>query len=260
VKGEEPWLPRRNQAYLGVLVDDLITKGVTEPYRMFTSRAEYRLQLREDNADLRLTEVGRRLGLVDDARWAAFNRHREALAREVERLRATWVRPALVPAADAERLVGRALEHEYNLAELLRRPGVGFDQVAELAAVSRPDEPHVSRETLRKELGEGDADRVIEQVEISLRYAGYIDKQNEEVERTAAYEALKLPDDLDYAKVTALSFEVRQTLSRHRPATLGQASRMSGVTPAAVSLLLIHLKKGRFKGFGRDDAPLDAAA
>ena len=260
VKGEGPWLPRRDQAYLGVLVDDLITKGVTEPYRMFTSRAEYRLQLREDNADLRLTEAGRRLGLVDDVRWDAFSRHRDALAREVERLRATWVRPAVVPAADAERLVGKALEHEYSLAELLRRPGVGFDAVAELAAIARPDEAHVSRETLRTELGESDADRVIEQAEISLRYAGYIDKQNEEVERTAAYEALKLPDDLDYAKVTALSFEVRQALARHRPATLGQASRMSGVTPAAVSLLLIHLKKGRFKGFARDDAPLDAAA
>ena len=266
VRGQAPWLPRRDQAYLGVLVDDLIAKGVTEPYRMFTSRAEYRLQLREDNADLRLTEEGRRLGLVDDVRWDAFSRKRDALARELERLRSTWVRPALVPAPDAERLVGKALEHEYSLAELLRRPGVGFDQVAELAAIARPGEG-VSRETLRAEFGVSEADLLIEQAEIGLKYAGYIDKQNEDVGRAAHYEHLKLPDDLDYAQVSALSYEVRQTLSRQRPATLGLASRMAGVTPAAVSLLLIHLKKGRFQGFARTDraktedvVPQDAAA
>ena len=261
VSGQAPWLPRRDQAYLGVLVDDLIAKGVTEPYRMFTSRAEYRLQLREDNADLRLTEEGRRLGLVDDARWDAFSRKRDALARELERLRSTWLRPALVPAVEAERLVGKALEHEYSLAELLRRPGVGYDQVAELAAIARPGEG-VSRETLRAEFGEREADLLIEQAEIGLKYAGYIDKQNEDVDRAAHYEHLKLPADLDYGQVTALSYEVRQTLSRQRPATLGLASRMPGVTPAAVSLLLIHLKKGRFQGFGRADRPKteDAAA
>jgi tRNA uridine 5-carboxymethylaminomethyl modification enzyme len=242
------WLPRRDQAYLGVLVDDLVTKGVTEPYRMFTSRAEYRLQLREDNADLRLTPVGRQLGLVDDRRWAAFCLKRERLERELQRLRASWVRPATVPAADAERFLGKALEHEYSLAELLRRPGVGFDQVSELARLAAlPDA--VSRETLRGEMGEVEADAVIEQAEITLKYAGYIDKQNDEVERAAHFEQLKLPEELDYAQVTALSFEVRQKLARHRPATLGQASRISGVTPAAVSLLLVHLKKGRFKGF-----------
>jgi tRNA uridine 5-carboxymethylaminomethyl modification enzyme len=248
VLGREPWLPRRDQAYLGVLVDDLVTKGVTEPYRMFTSRAEYRLQLREDNADLRLTPAGRELGLVDDARWAAFETKRERLERELQRLRSTWLRPATAPAEAAVRLLGKALEHEYSLADLLRRPGVGFDAVAELAATSGQG---VSRETLRAEWGAAEADAVIEQAEIGIKYAGYIGKQNEEVERAAGLESLKLPDDLDYAQVTALSFEVRQKLERHRPETLGQASRISGVTPAAISLLLVHVKKGRFKGFAR---------
>jgi tRNA uridine 5-carboxymethylaminomethyl modification enzyme len=258
VKGEAPWTPRRDQAYLGVLVDDLVTQGVTEPYRMFTSRAEYRLQLREDNADARLTETGRRLGLVDDARWAAFNRKRDAVSRETEKLKSTWVHPALLPAADAERLLGKALEHEHSLIDLLRRPGVGYDTVAEVARIARPslqDEAGVSRETLVAELGEPLARSVIEQVEIATKYAGYIDKQVEEVERAAAYEHLALPADLDYAQVSALSHEVRQKLGRHRPATLGQASRISGVTPAAISLLLVHLKKRRFKGFAANDKP-----
>ena len=259
VLGREPWLPRRDQAYLGVLVDDLVTKGVTEPYRMFTSRAEYRLQLREDNADLRLTAQGRALGLVDDVRWAAFETKRERLERELQRLRATWVRPATVPAADAERLVGKALEHEYNLADLLRRPGVGWDEAAAIAAIAH-ESRSVSRETLRAEWGCQEADTVIEQAEIAVKYAGYIDKQNDEVERASALEHLKLPDELDYNQVAALSFEVRQKLSRHRPATLGQASRISGVTPAAVSLLLVHLKKGRFKGFASPDRAQDEAA
>ncbi len=255
VLGREPWLPRRDQAYLGVLVDDLVTKGVTEPYRMFTSRAEYRLQLREDNADLRLTEMGRALGLVDDERWAAFERKRERLAREQERLRSTWVRPATVPAAEAERWLGKALEHEYNLADLLRRPGVDFDAVSAVAAVAGHT---VSRETLRAEWGVREADAVIEQVEVGIKYAGYIDKQIEEVERATALETMKLPPDLDYGQVTALSFEVRQKLARHRPETLGQASRISGVTPAAISLLLVHLKKGRLKARAGDAQP-DAA-
>jgi len=253
VQGREPWLPRRDQAYLGVLVDDLVTKGVTEPYRMFTSRAEFRLQLREDNADLRLTETGRSLGLVDDRRWGAFSRKRERLEREQQRLRATWVRPATLPGADAERLLGKALEHEYSLADLLRRPGVGFDAVWSAAAIAQAVDP-VSRETLRAEFGTLEADAVIEQLEIAVKYAGYIDKQIDEVGRSAHFEQMKLPDDLDYAQVSALSFEVRQTLSRQRPATLGQASRMSGVTPAAISLLLVHLKKRRFKGFTQHEA------
>ena len=257
VKGLEPWLPRRDEAYLGVLVDDLVTKGVTEPYRMFTSRAEYRLQLREDNADLRLTEAGRTLGLVGDERWSAFNLKRERLERELQRLRSTWVRPATVPAADAERLLGKALEHEYPLADLLRRPGIGFDAVAEVARIA--GQADVSRETLRTEWGQRAADEVIEQAEIGIRYSGYIDKQIDEVQRTLAFEDLKLPADLDYAQVAALSFEVRQKLTRHRPATLGQAARISGVTPAAISLLLVHLKKGRFKGFVGDPSVESAA-
>ncbi|MBI2733229.1 MAG: tRNA uridine-5-carboxymethylaminomethyl(34) synthesis enzyme MnmG [Aquabacterium sp.] len=274
-QGREPWMPRRDQAYLGVLVDDLITKGVTEPYRMFTSRAEFRLQLREDNADMRLTEIGRELGLVDDVRWAAFNRKRDAVSRETERLRSTWVRPATLPAADAERLLGKALEREYNLADLLRRPGVDYDQVCEAGriaaerhaairaeagktastegAVSRETRGPVDRAGMHAELGEALAEAVVEQVEISIKYAGYIDKQNDEVERAAYYESLKLPEELDYMQVSALSIEARQKLSKHRPETLGQASRISGITPAAISLLLIHLKKGRFKGFAAND-------
>jgi tRNA uridine 5-carboxymethylaminomethyl modification enzyme len=257
-QGREPLTLRRDQAYLGVLVDDLITKGVTEPYRMFTSRAEFRLQLREDNADARLTELGRTLGLVDDARWDAFNRKRDAVAQETERLKTTWVHPAILPAEAAERLLGKAIEREYSLADLLRRPGVHYDTVAEVAALARP-EAGVSRGTRVAELGESLAAAVLEQVEIAIKYAGYIDKQVEEVNRAQALDHLKLPAELDYGQVTALSFEVRQKLSRHRPETLGQAARISGVTPAAISLLLVHLKKKRFKGFGGDNPGHDAS-
>jgi len=247
-RGEGAWLPGRDEAYLGVLVDDLITKGVSEPYRMFTSRAEHRLKLREDNADLRLTEEGRRLGLVEDARWEAFNRKREAFFREEARLRATWVRPATLPAEHAERLLGRALEHEYSLADLLRRPNLDFDAVVEAGRLAAgAGGKTVSRETLRGELGRDLADTVIEQLEISIRYAGYIDKQQEAVDRAQQYEDFKLPPDLDYREVPALGHEVTEKLQTQRPETLGQASRISGVTPAAVSLLLVHLKRGRHK-------------
>ncbi|MBP6902756.1 MAG: tRNA uridine-5-carboxymethylaminomethyl(34) synthesis enzyme MnmG [Burkholderiaceae bacterium] len=260
-QGREPLRLGRDQAYLGVLVDDLITKGISEPYRMFTSRAEFRLQLREDNADLRLTALGRQAGLVDDRRWAAFERKREALERQQQRLQSGWVHPGILPAETAERLLGKAIEREYTLADLLRRPGIGYDAVVELARAARPDlGAAVSRETLLAEL-EGDkelAGAVIEQVEIATKYAGYIGKQSDEVERAAHYEHLALPAELDYSQVTALSHEVRQKLSRHRPETLGQASRISGITPAAVSLLLVHLKKRRFKGFA--EAPQAAAA
>ena len=249
VREESAWLPRRDQAYLGVLVDDLITKGVNEPYRMFTSRAEFRLQLREDNADMRLTEVGRHMGLITDARWDAFNCKRDAVSRETQRLQSTWVNPGKLPAVDAVRLLGKAIEHEYSLADLLRRPAVGFDAVTAAAQAANSTDI-VSRETLRAELGDLLADSVIEQIEISIKYAGYIDKQVEEVERVAHYENLALPAGFDYSQVPALSFEVRQTLSKQRPATLGLASRMSGVTPAAISLLLVHLKKSRSEGFG----------
>ncbi|WP_372661039.1 tRNA uridine-5-carboxymethylaminomethyl(34) synthesis enzyme MnmG [Hydrogenophaga sp.] len=246
-RGEASWLPGRSEAYLGVLVDDLITKGVTEPYRMFTSRAEYRLQLREDNADMRLTEAGRRMGLVDDARWDAFSRKRDAVSRETERLKATWVNPRNLPAAESERVLGKAIEHEHNLFDLLRRPGVHYAELMGMAGQTsgaHEQVPAVSRETL------GDLyEPVLEQVEIAAKYSGYIDRQIDEVQRAAHYEDLKLPPDLDYLQVTALSFEARQKLHQHRPETLGQASRLSGITPASMSLLLIHLKKGGFKGF-----------
>ena len=252
-QGKAAWLPRRDEAYLGVLVDDLVTQGVTEPYRMFTSRAEFRLQLREDNADMRLTEQGRAMGLVDDARWDAFSRKRDAVSRETERLKSTWVNPRILEAAESERVLGKAIEREYNLFDLLRRPGVSYPVLMGMgegrwAPAAKPDDqdarPVVSRETL----GELH-DAVVEQVEIAAKYSGYIDRQKDEVERAAHYEHLKLPSDLDYAQVTALSFEARQKLAKHRPETLGQASRISGITPASISLLMIHLKKGGFKGF-----------
>ncbi|MES2785451.1 MAG: tRNA uridine-5-carboxymethylaminomethyl(34) synthesis enzyme MnmG [Pseudomonadota bacterium] len=242
-RGEEAWLPRRDEAYLGVLVDDLISKGVTEPYRMFTSRAEFRLQLREDNADMRLTEAGRKLGLVDDARWANFNRKRDAVSRETQRLRSIWISPQNLPASESERVLGKAIDHEYNLAELLRRPEITY------AALMSLDEgalasPSVSRDALG-ELFEP----VVEQLEIAAKYSGYIERQKDEIERSAHYENMKLPQDLNYLEVPALSIEVRQKLQKHRPETLGLASRVSGVTPAAISLLLVYLKKRRVKGF-----------
>jgi tRNA uridine 5-carboxymethylaminomethyl modification enzyme len=251
-QGKEAWLPGRDEAYLGVLVDDLITKGVTEPYRMFTSRAEYRLQLREDNADMRLTEAGRRLGLVDDARWDAFNRKRDAIVRENARLAAIWVSPQNLAAAESERVLGKAIEHEHNLADLLRRPNVGYAALMSLSAGAHAN-PDVSRETLGELL-----EPVVEQIEIAAKYSGYIERQKDEVARAAAYEHLKLPADLDYMQVAALSIEVRQKLNKHRPETLGLASRISGVTPAAVSLLLVHLKKTKFREFG--DKPANNAA
>jgi tRNA uridine 5-carboxymethylaminomethyl modification enzyme len=233
----DAWTPRRDEAYLGVLVDDLITQGVQEPYRMFTSRAEYRLSLREDNADLRLTEIGRQLGCVGDAQWAQFEKKREAVALEMERLRSTWVNPRILSDAEAERVVGKAIEREYALADLLRRPNVTYDELMTLKGIDGQDlgGPGVPDETVK------------EQVEIQVKYAGYIDRQAREVERHEHSENLKLPADLDYLDVQALSMEVRQKLNQHRPETFGQASRIAGVTPAALSLLLVHLKKGGMK-------------
>ena len=250
-RGDGPWVPSRDQAYLGVLVDDLITKGVTEPYRMFTSRAEFRLQLREDNADMRLTEVGRQMGLVDDARWDAFCRKRDAVSRETERLKSIWINPRNLPAEETERVLGKAIEREYNLGDLLRRPGIRHADLMSLAQgrfVSAELEAldPVSRET------------VVEQVEIAAKYAGYIGRQRDEVQRASYYENLRLPEALDYMQISALSIEVRQKLSRQRPETLGQASRISGITPAAISLLLIHLKRGRFSGFATEDTQVAA--
>ena len=256
-KGDAPWTPGRDEAYLGVLVDDLITKGVTEPYRMFTSRAEFRLQLREDNADARLTETGRKLGLVDDARWDAFSRKRDAVSVETERLRSIWVSPKNLAQAEAERVLGKAMEHEYNLGDLLRRPDVSYAGLMSLdgGRFANPELPavaNVSRETQGDDAGvcqDVFVATVIEQVEITAKYSGYIDRQKEEVSRAAHFESLVLPPELDYMQVTALSIEARQRLSKQRPETLGQASRMSGITPATISLLMIHLKRGNFGGF-----------
>ncbi len=240
------WLPRRDEAYLGVLVDDLITKGVTEPYRMFTSRAEFRLMLREDNADMRLTEKGRELGLVGDARWDAFNRKRDAVSRETQRLRSIWVNPNNLAVAEAERVLGKAIEREYNLADLLRRPDVSYAGLMSLEG-GKYANPELAAEMAASDDMADMMKSVIEQIEITAKYAGYIDLQKVEVERAAHYENLKLPPDLDYLQVSALSFEARQTLTKHRPETLGLASRLSGITPATVSLLLVHLKKNLWK-------------
>ena len=247
-QGREPWTPRRDEAYLGVLVDDLVTQGVQEPYRMFTSRAEYRLSLREDNADLRLTEIGRQLGCVSDAQWEVFERRREAIARELERLKSTWVNPKMIAETEAERVLGKAIEREYALTDLLRRPNVSYGSLMSLTGIDgqRFDNPELDP-------------AVAEQVEIQIKYAGYIDRQAKEVERHEHYEAMKLPDDLDYMSVRALSIEVRQKLQKHRPETLGQASRIAGVTPAAISLLLVHLKKGGFRQFASANDNSDAA-
>lgn len=225
--GKETWSPGRDQAYLGVMVDDLITRGVSEPYRMFTSRAEYRLLLREDNADLRLTDIGRQLGVVDDVRWASFSAKRDAVAKEKERLKSTWVNPRIVDTASAERVLGQAMEREYTLLDLLRRPQVSYQSLLSLPGA-----------------GEGVSDQqVAEQVEIQAKYQGYIERQQEEIERHHHYEALRLLPDMDYSKVHGLSIEVRQKLEQHKPETLGQAARISGVTPAAISLLLVYLKR-----------------
>jgi tRNA uridine 5-carboxymethylaminomethyl modification enzyme len=246
---QDTWVPARDEAYLGVLVDDLITKGVTEPYRMFTSRAEFRLQLREDNADARLTETGRKLGLVDDARWDAFSRKRDAVSRETERLRSIWVSPQNLVASESERVLGKSIEHEYNLADLLRRPGIGY------AALMSLDGGKFTNASLPVVEPDSFVQSVVEQVEIAAKYSGYIDRQKDEVVRAAHYENLRLPPELDYLQVTALSIEARQRLTKLRPETLGQASRLSGITPASISLLLIHLKKGGFKGFASHAAP-----
>jgi tRNA uridine 5-carboxymethylaminomethyl modification enzyme len=228
VRGEAAWCPQRHEAYLGVLVDDLITRGVSEPYRMFTSRAEYRLMLREDNADLRLTEIGRRLGLVDDARWDVYCHKRSAIAREQERLELLWVTPKSVHEADAIRVFGKPIEREYSFATLLRRPNVSYRSLMTL--------PNAGNGVLD--------DLVAEQVETQAKYQGYINRQRDEVERRVEQEHLKLPAELDYCAVRGLSKEVQQKLERQRPETLGQAARISGITPAAISLLLVHLKRG----------------
>ncbi|MDN5843876.1 MAG: tRNA uridine-5-carboxymethylaminomethyl(34) synthesis enzyme MnmG [Alcaligenaceae bacterium] len=235
VRDQDPWLPQRHEAYLGVLTDDLVTKGVTEPYRMFTSRAEYRLSLREDNADMRLTEIGRELGLVGDRRWDCFNRKRDQITTEIQRLRTCWVNPKVVQAHQAEALFGHQLEHEYSMFDLLKRPQVSY---RDLMTLSDPEGEPLAGPGLGEQT-------YIEQVEIEVKYAGYVARQREEIERQAAQASQEIPEDFDYDVVTGLSIEVRQRLKLARPATVGQASRVSGVTPAAVSLLLVYLKRRR---------------
>ena len=232
IREQDPLLLRREQAYLGVLVDDLITKGVNEPYRMFTSRAEYRLQLREDNADMRLTEDGHKIGLVGEEQWRMFNEKREAIEREIQRLKTTWYTPQKLAEEEQLRVFGQKLSREANLHDLLRRPNLDYAALMTL--------PDAQPETAL-------ADSVVEQVEIQVKYQGYIDRQNEEIDSRRDIETLKLPDDIDYSKVKGLSAEVQQKLNQHKPETVGQASRISGVTPAAVALLMVHLKRG-FKG------------
>ncbi|WJF90347.1 tRNA uridine-5-carboxymethylaminomethyl(34) synthesis enzyme MnmG [Paraburkholderia bonniea] len=251
VQGKEAWCPRRDQAYLGVLVDDLVTQGVSEPYRMFTSRAEYRLSLREDNADMRLTEMGRELGVVDDLRWDSFNRKRDAVSRETARLRATWVNPKTLSADEAIALLGKPIEHEYNLADLLRRPGVTYEGVCGLlGGTCGPEVSLADEEVLLAQIKE--------QIEIGIKYQGYIERQAGEIERNESHENTRLPHELNYADVRGLSFEACQKLTEFRPETIGQASRISGITPAAISLLMVHLKRG---GLGRrnvrpDESPV----
>ncbi|WP_338846459.1 tRNA uridine-5-carboxymethylaminomethyl(34) synthesis enzyme MnmG [Massilia sp. W12] len=237
----EAWIPARSEAYLGVMVDDLVTQGVMEPYRMFTSRAEYRLSLREDNADIRLTEIGRKLGCVSDAQWDVFCRKRDAIAKESERLRSTWINPRIISKEEASRVFGKPIEHEYNLADLLARPNIRYSDLMSLQGLQG--------EALA---GPGlEASEITEQIEIQIKYAGYIERQAREIERHENHENLRLPADLDYMSIQALSIEVRQKLAKQKPETLGQASRISGVTPAAISLLLVFLKKrGLYAGKG----------
>ena len=232
----EQWTPSRTTSYLGVMVGDLTTKGVTEPYRMFTSRAEYRLSLREDNADARLSETAHKLGLLSEEKWARYARKHEAVQREIERLKSTWVNPMIVSQADCERVLGKKIEREYSLAQLLSRPNTVYE---ELMTLKKADGSLVSDQKL------GDAAQV-EQVDIAMKYSGYIERQKSEIAKTTANEELRIPSDIDYDTVGGLSFEVRQKLKAMRPETLGQAGRISGVTPAAVSLLLIHLKRRQF--------------
>ncbi|MFH4416321.1 MAG: tRNA uridine-5-carboxymethylaminomethyl(34) synthesis enzyme MnmG [Neisseriaceae bacterium] len=234
VRGEAPWTPARDEAYMGVLVDDLLTKGVTEPYRMFTSRAEYRLQLREDNADQRLTEKGYQMGLVGQMQWQAYLDKQERIERELQLLRNSWVSPQRIPIEEQCRVLGTTIDHEYSLAQLLKRPCVTYAQLAEWRHTKESEEKLSLEE--------------IEQIEIQLKYQGYIERQKEEVIKSRQWDECKLPVDLDYEHIRGLSNEVRQKLAQFRPQTIGQASRISGVTPAAVMLLLVHAKKG----FGRE--------
>lgn len=255
VQGREQWTPRRDEAYLGVLVDDLTSKGVAEPYRMFTSRAEYRLSLREDNADQRLTPIGRKLGLVDDIRWKAFSEKREAVEQEKQRLRSTWINPKIVAQAEAERVLHKGIDREYNLYDLLKRPDVSYQDLSTLSKEN-------GERALSNPLQQND---LVSQLEIEVKYAGYVLRQQAEVERGAGNESIRLPEDFDYSGVNGLSKEVQQKLNTHKPETIGQAGRIQGITPAAISLLLVHLKKrdllnkAKSATHSSDDAPEQVA-
>jgi tRNA uridine 5-carboxymethylaminomethyl modification enzyme len=246
VQEQEAWIPRRDEAYLGVLVDDMTTRGVTEPYRMFTSRAEYRLSLREDNADLRLTGIGRRLGCVDDSRWERFSRKRDAISGEIARLKSTWVHPGCLDAGQSAALFGKPLEREHSLFDLLRRPGVRHAQILSLrrTEVKSDDQP----------IHDVTDDKISQQVEISAKYDGYIARQLGEVARQAANETTRIPEDFDYATIRGLSIEVRQKFQSVRPHTVAQAARISGVTPAAISLLHVFLRR-HFREHGPGEKP-----
>lgn len=232
--GKTPWSPQRDQAYIGVLIDDLITRGTNEPYRMFTSRAEYRLNLREDNADLRLTAIGREYGLVDDYRWQNFNQYRDSLNKEQARLQSAWAQPGKLNDEKMRTILGKPLLHETRLYDLLKRPEVGYEQLVDLMNLEQP---------LTDE-------RIVGQLEIQARYSGYIDRQQMEINRQRRHESEKIPADFNYMLVPSLSTEVQQKLAQHRPETIGQASRISGMTPAAISLLLVYLKKYRGRKAG----------
>jgi tRNA uridine 5-carboxymethylaminomethyl modification enzyme len=242
-KEKEPFVLRRDQAYVGVLIDDLVTKGVTEPYRMFTSRAEYRLSLREDNADWRLTEMGRELGIVDDKRWDIFSRKRDLVEAEVQRLKSTWVNPKMLDTLLAADTLGKNIEREYLLSDLLKRPNVTYESLMQLK--------YAPGHSMPTGLEPGEA---ADQVEVQVKYEGYINRQHDEIQRAQSHDAQQIPDNIDYGAITSLSFEVRQKFKQHRPQTIGQASRISGVTPAAISLLLIHLKRHQYGRIASDEA------
>jgi tRNA uridine 5-carboxymethylaminomethyl modification enzyme len=242
VKGEKPWVPQRHEAYMGVMIDDLVTKGVTEPYRLFTGRAEYRLQLREDNADQRLTEIGRKLGVVTDDRWEAYSKKKEAIDLYKQKMASTWINPKMISQEDAIANLGTEMIKEYNLADLLKRPNIKMENISKLVSIAGLDQS-LTVEKMNEIYGVEQAKAIYEQVEIHNKYSGYIDRQNQDIEKLMESENIKLPLDFNYSEIEALSTEVKQKLNKYKPENLGQASRISGVTPAAVSLLLIYMKK-----------------
>lgn len=250
VRGEASWSPERHDAYMGVMIDDLSLKGITEPYRMFTSRAEFRLHLREDNADIRLTEIGRKLGLIDDHRWEVYCRKQEAVKEIQENVKNTWINPGNVSQEEAETVLGTKVPHELTLGDILKRPGMSFEQMMKLSAAQKAL-PQYRKEELDSVFGEELSSSITEQVVISFKYAGYINKQQEEINKLNEMNNIPLPKDFNYDEISALSTEVKQKMNKYKPETIGQASRIQGITPAAVSIILIYLKKNRL--YKKDD-------